>query len=270
MNGAQVNLLAAKRELQRAKQSIDLGVIRQLDYDIANDNLTKAELEFDHAKRKVELAKDKLNFEQSYRQQAINRQQLVVVELERKVAALNITAPVTGQLGNWLVEQQGHVLPGQALLTVIDLSQYEAELAVPENYARELLPGQQVDVTLGNQQLQGEISFIAAEVRNNQVTARVRLQQADSTRLRQSQRLSARVILEHKTDVLKIARGDFVSSGGGREAYQLVQDQAVRKQVQLGALSVQWVEILSGAIEGEQWVISNLADFKNHDRVNLN
>ena len=270
MNGAQVNLLAAKRELQRAKQSIDLGVIRQLDYDIANDNLTKAELEFDHAKRKVELAKDKLNFEQSYRQQAINRQQLVVLELERKVAALSITAPVTGQLGNWLVEQQGHVLPGQALLTVIDLSQYEAELAVPENYARELLPGQQVDVTLGNQQLQGEISFIAAEVRNSQVSARVRLQQADSTRLRQSQRLSARVILEHKTDVLKIARGDFVSSGGGREAYQLIQNQAVRKQVQLGALSVQWVEILSGATEGEQWVISNLADFKNHDRVNLN
>jgi HlyD family secretion protein len=270
MNNAQVNLLAARRELQRAQQSIELGVIRQLDFDIAKDNLSRAELEFDHATRKVVLAKDKLSFEQHSRKQDIHRQQLVVSEFERKVTALNITAPVTGQLGNWLVEQQSHVLPGQALLTVIDLSQYEAELAVAESYARDLLPGQLVEVNLGQQQLSGAISYIAPEVRNNQVSARVRFTQADNTQLRQSQRLSARVILEHKTDVLKIGRGDFVSSGGGRQAYQVLESQAVRKNIELGALSVQWVEILSGASEGEQWVISSLADFKSQDRVNLN
>ena len=270
MNTAQVNLLAARRELQRATQSIEMGVIRQLDFDIAKDNLTKAELEFDHAKRKVELARDKLTFEQSSRTQDIHRQQLVVNELQRKVAALNITAPVTGQLGNWLVEQQSHVLPGQALLTVIDLSQYEAELAVPESYARDLQPNQQVEIMIGSQQLNGVISYVAPEVRNNQVSARVRFEQADTMALRQSQRLTARVILEHKADVLKIARGDFVSSGGGRQAYQVLDNQAVRKNVELGALSVQWVEILSGATEGEQWVISNLSDFKDQSRVNLN
>ncbi len=270
MNTAHVNLLAARRELQRAQQSIDLGVIRTLDFDIAKDNITRAELEFDHAKRKVELAKDKLSFEQRSLQQEMHRQQLVVDELNRQVAALNITAPVTGQLGNWLVEQQSHVLPGQALLTVIDLSQYEAELLVPESYAGDLQPGLQVDVNLGQQQLSGTISYIAAEVRNNQVSARVRFTQADSTQLRQSQRLTARVILEHKTDVLKIARGDFVSSGGGRQAYQVVDNQALRKTVELGTLSVQWVEILSGAQVGEQWVISNLTDFQDQNRVNLN
>ncbi len=270
MNAAQVNLMAARRELQRAQLSIELGVIRQLDFDIAKDNLAKAELEFDHAKRKVELAKDKVSFELSSRKQDIHRQHLVVNELERKVAALDITAPVTGQLGNWLTEQQSHVLPGQALLTVIDLSQYEAELAVPENYARDLQPGQQVEVDLGNQQLTGAISYIAPEVRNNQVSARVRFSQADSRQLRQSQRLTARVILDHKENVLKIARGEFISSGGGRQAYQILNNQAVRKNIELGVLSVQWVEILDGASEGEQWVISNLAEFKNQNRINLN
>lgn len=249
-NTAQVNLMAARRELQRARQSIEFGVIRQLDFDIAEDNVTTAELEFDHAKRKVELARDMLSFEQSSRTQSIHRQQLVVNELKRKVMALNITAPVTGQLGNWLVEQKSHVLPGQALLTVIDLSQYEAELAVPESYARDLLAGQQVEVQLGNQQLSGAISYIAPEVRNNQVSARVRFTKADSSQLRQSQRLTARVVLEHKEDVLMVARGDFVSSGGGRQAYQVVDNQAIRKQVELGALSVQWVEILKSQVQG--------------------
>lgn len=270
MNTAQINLLAARRELQRARQSIEFGVIRQLDFDIAEDNLTTSELEFDHAKRKVELARDMLSFEKRSRIQEIHRQQLIVNELQRKVIALNITAPVTGQLGNWLVDQQSHVLPGQPLLTVIDLSQYEAELSVPESYARDLLANQQVEVQLGNQQLRGAISYIAPEVRNNQVSARVRFTKADSSQLRQSQRVTARVVLEHKADVLKIARGDFVSSGGGRQAYQVIDNQAVRKQVELGALSVQWVEILDGASEGDQWVISNLSDFNNQNRVNLN
>lgn len=270
LNAANVNMLAARRELQRAQQSIELGVIRRLDLDIAQDNLAKAELEYDHAKRKVGLATDKLAFEQNSSQQELHRQRLIVNELERKVSALNILAPVTGQVGNWLTEQQNHVLPGQALLTVIDLTQYEAELSVPESYARDLQPAQQVEVNIGNQHLSGSISYIAAEVRNNQVSARVRFSQADSTSLRQNQRLTARVILEHKPNVLKIARGDFVSSGGGRQAYQVLNDQAIQKTVELGALSVQWVEILTGATEGEQWVISNLAEFKNEARVNLN
>jgi len=270
LNTAQVNLLAARRELQRAQQSIDLGVIRKLDFDVAQDRLTQAELEFAHAERKVALARDKLAFEQKSRQQDIQRQSLVVAELSRKLQALDITAPVTGQLGNWLVEQQSHVLAGQMLLTVIDLSRYEAELQVPESYARDLLPGMAVEITAGNQQLRGQISYVAPEVRNNQVSARVRFADNDAQSLRQSQRLTARVILEEKQNVLKIPRGDFVASGGGKVAYQLVQGQAVKKPVELGTLSVQWVEILSGASEGEQWVISNLSEFKDQTRVNLN
>ncbi|MFN6970317.1 MAG: efflux RND transporter periplasmic adaptor subunit [Rheinheimera sp.] len=269
-NTAQINLLAAKRELARAKQSLQLGVLRQLDLDIANDKMTQAELEFVHAKRKVELALDKLAFEQKSGQQALERQQLVVAELNRKLTALQIKAPVTGQVGNWLVEQQNHVLEGQGLLTVIDLSQYEAELSVPENYAAELASGLPVEISLNGQQLQGALSHVAPEVKEGQVSARVRFQSQDAASLRQNQRLSGRIIFEEKTNVLKVARGDFISSGGGRQAYRLVDNLATKTPIELGAISVQWVEVLSGAQEGDQWVISNLSEFKDQPQVRLN
>lgn len=269
-NVAQVNLLAAKRELARAEQSIKLGVIRQLDFDVAQDKLWQVELEFDHAKRKVALASDKLNFEKQSGQSALARQALVVAELERKLAALQIKAPVTGQVGNWLAAQQSHVLAGTGLLTVIDLSQYEAELAVQESYIRDLAVGMPVEVNLGEQQLKGELSHIAPEVKDNLVTARVRFTQNDSTRLRQNQRLSARVIMEEKDNVLRIKRGDFIASGGGRTGY-VVQDGLARKTpLQLGAVSVQWVEVLEGVKEGDQLVISNLSEFKDAAMVRLN
>ena len=269
-NTAQINLLAAKRELARAKQSLQLGVLRQLDLDIANDKMTQAELEFVHAKRKVELALDKLAFEQKSGQQALERQQLVVAELNRKLTALQIKAPVTGQVGNWLVEQQNHVLEGQGLLTVIDLSQYEAELSVPENYAAELAAGLPVEISLNGQQLQGALSHVAPEVKEGQVSARVRFQSQDAASLRQNQRLSGRIIFEEKTNVLKVARGDFISSGGGRQAYRLVDNLATKTPIELGAISVQWVEVLNGAQEGDQCVISNLSEFKDQPQVRLN
>lgn len=269
-HSAQINLLAAKRELARAEQSLKLGVLRQLDLDIANDKMTQAQLEFSHAKNKVALALDKLSFEQKAGRQALARQQLVVDELNRKLAALQIKAPVTGQVGNWLVQQQNHVLAGQGLLTVIDLSQYEAELSVPENYAAELSPGLPVEVSLNGELLQGTLSHVAPEVKEGQVSARVQFNSQDAASLRQNQRLSGRIIFEEKTDVLRVARGEFISSGGGRQTYRLLDSIASKTPIELGALSVQWVEIRAGLKEGDQVIISNLSEFKDQPQVRLN
>lgn len=269
-SSARVNLLAAKRELARAEQSMQLGVMRQIDLDIARDKLAQTELEYNHAKAKVALAADKLSFEQKSGEQGLARQALVVAELERKLAALQIKAPVTGQVGNWLATQQTQVLTGQGLLTVIDLSQYEAELSVPENYAADLSPGLPVEVTLNGQKLSGQLSHVAAEVKDSNVTARVRFADQDAKALRQNQRVSGRIVFDERKDVLRVARGEFVASGGGRIGYRLEQDIAVRTPIELGVLSVQWVEILAGAKEGDQLVISSLSEFKDAERVRLN
>jgi len=127
-----------------------------------------------------------------------------------------------------------------------------------------------VAVTLNGQQLAGTLSTVAAEVKDSIVTARVRFNEQDAGLLRQNQRVSGQIVFEERTNVLKVARGDFVASGGGRIGYRLEQGQAVRQPLQVGALSVQWVELIAGAKEGEQWVISNLTEFKDAERVRLN
>ena len=82
--------------------------------------------------------------------------------------------------------------------------------------------------------------------------------------------MSGRIVFDERKDVLRVARGEFVASGGGRIGYRLEQDVAVRTPIEMGALSVQWVEILAGAKEGDQLVISNLSEFKDAERVRLN
>lgn len=264
---AKVDLEAADRESRRGDELIQNKLISQIDFEKGKDDLHKAKLLSAHAKQDAELMRDTLAFEIKNKASTVNRQKLVVSELERQVGALNIKAPVGGIIGNWLTEQKARIGQSQPILTVVDLSAFEAELAVPESYADELGLGMAVELSFGDLTLIGELSSISPEVRNREVTARVRFEQDDRLHLRQNQRLSARVLLENRPNVLMVKRGAFVSTGGGREVYAMNGDIAEQTDIQLGARSMSHIEVLQGGKAGDVWVISSIQPFNKAEQV---
>jgi HlyD family secretion protein len=266
---ARVDLDAAERESRRGDQLIEAKLISKIDFEKGKDDLHKAKLIHKHAIEEVELLKDTLSFELQNSALEVDRQALVVVELERQLAALQIKAPVAGIIGNWLVEQKARIAPSQPLLTVVDLTAFEAELAVPEAYADELGLGMDVELKLGNVTLVGKLSSISPEVREREVSARVRFENSDKLALRQNQRLSARVLLEHRPNVLMVKRGDFLSRGGN-SVYKLQGALAQLTEIELGARSMSQVEVLAGGEEGDVWVITGSEAFKQADKVQIN
>lgn len=158
---ASVDLEAADRESRRGDLLIQSKLISQIDYEKGKDDLHKAKLKFKHAEQEVALTKDTLTFEVKNKALEVERQSLAVKELERQVDALNIKAPVSGIIGNWLTEQKTRLSANQPILTVVDLSAYEAELAVPESYADELGLGMEVELSFGEVKLMGKLSSIS-------------------------------------------------------------------------------------------------------------
>ncbi len=266
---ARVEIIAAERELRRADASREHQVISQQDYDKARDDLSKAELEFAHAKENAVLDSESLAFE--LRTMALNRdrQQLLVADLERQVDELNIRSPVNGMVGSLAVEQKAVVIRNTPLLTVVDLSRFEIEILVPENYADDLVLGMDADITFGTDRYPGVITAVSPEVQNNQVTARVRFTGDLPEGLRQNQRVSARIILESKSNTLMVQRGPFLDSGNGRIAYVVDDNLAVKRSIRVGSTSIGQVEILDGLAEGDRIVISNLSQFESVDTAYL-
>ena len=266
---ARVEVTAAERELRRAELSWEHQVISAQDYDKAKDDLAKAKLEFEHAQQNARLESESLEFE--LRTMALNRdrQQLLVKELERQVEALNIRSPVNGMIGSLASEQKAAVTKNTPLLTVVDLSQFEIEILVPENYADDLVLGMDAEINFGTDRYPGVITAVSPEVQNNQVTARVRFEGDLPPGLRQNQRVSARIILESKSDTLMVQRGPFLDSGNGRIAYVINGDLAQKTSIRVGSTSIGQVEILDGLEAGERIVISNLAQFESADNVYL-
>ncbi|WP_404339501.1 efflux RND transporter periplasmic adaptor subunit [Pseudoalteromonas mariniglutinosa] len=256
---AQVELNAADRENRRAQLSIKKNLISQIDLEKAMDDLARAKLSFQHAEQEVSLAKDTLAFELKAAARNVTRQQLIVDDLMRQVDNLTIKASVTGIVGNLLVQQKSAVTQSQPLMTLVDLSNFEAELQVPESYANELGLGMQVELTLGARQVTGTLSAISPEVNNREVTTRVRFTK-DISGIRQNQRLTARILLENRDNVLQIKRGAFMQQGGSR-AYKVTGDIATLIDITTGTSSINAIELLNGVQAGDHLIISNYDRF---------
>lgn len=257
---AQVELNAADRENRRAQLSIKKNLISQIDLEKAVDDLARAKLSYKHAEQEVALAKDTLAFELKAAERDLARQQLIVDDLFRQVNDLTIIASVSGIVGNLLVQQKEAVTQSQPLMTLVDLSNFEAELQVPESYANELGLGMQVELTLGVRHVTGTLSAISPEVNNREVTTRVRFDD-ELVGIRQNQRLTARILLENRDNVLQVKRGAFLQQGGTR-AYRIDGDMAYLIDIKTGASSINAVELLEGVQAGDQLIISNYDRYK--------
>lgn len=265
---AQVELNAAERENRRAQLSIQKHLISQIDLEKAVDDLSRARLTYKHAQQEVLLAKDTLAFELQAAKSDVTRQQLIVDDLIRKVSNLSIKATVTGIVGNLLVQQKAAVTQSQPLMTLVDLSNFEAELQVPESYANELGLGMEVELKLGNETVIGNLSAISPEVNNREVTARVRFKGVTNN-IRQNQRLTARILLDNREGVMQVKRGAFMQQGG-IVAYKVQGNIAKRIPITIGATSINAVELLSGLKENDEIIISSYSDFKQADTILLN
>lgn len=266
---AGVRLDAARREAERARIAFDKGLISRQDLEKSGDELAKAEVEHEHALQSARLAGESLAFELRSRELAVDRQQLLVENLQRRADDLAIRSPVTGMVGNVAVAQRAAVTANTPILTVVDLTALEVETEIPESYADSLSPGMPADITYGNSTLPGTVAAVSPEVRNAQVSTRIRFVGEAPSDLRQNQRVSVRVVIETRADALTVQRGPFLESGSGRMAYRVEDGLARRIPIRIGSASIDRVEILDGLAPGDRIVISSTEAFDNADTVYL-
>lgn len=266
---ARVTFTAAEREKRRADEAWKARAISEIDFEKAQDDLENAKLVYEHAVASAKLAADAQVFELQTSELQVARQQALVDDLERQVASLSILSPVSGLVGNLEVDQKNQVARNQAVLSVVDLSAFEVEIAIPESYADDLSIGMAAEVNYSGTIYNAQLVAISPEIRDNQVIGSVRFVDEMPDALRQNQRLTTRIILEQKSDVLQVNRGQFLESGGGRIAYVVTDGIAYRTTIRTGASSMSAVEISDGLQVGDQIIISSIAAFGDAESVRL-
>jgi HlyD family secretion protein len=266
---AEVDQKTAQRERDRSRKAYELGSYSELQALKAEDSLEKAQFAFEQAKMNYEAQPKQNHFDVDSKKAQFDRQQYLVDDLKRQVDGLNVKSPVDGQVGQVLIADRASVAKDAPLLTVVDLTALEVEIKVTESLARDLRPGMKADLEGGGRHFSGTVSGVSPQVVAGQVTARLRFAEEKPAGLRQNQRLSVRIFIDRRDNVLMVDRGSFVDQEGGGFAYVVHGNVAERRPVELGAESITKVEILQGLIVGDQIVISGTDAFKGAERVIL-
>jgi len=263
-----VTLVAAERERRRAESGHKIEAISEIDFEKTEDDLETARLAHKHAVEDASLDEERLAFELKTQELKIERQSFLVQDLLRRVDELNMRSPVNGIVGNLMVDQKAAVTRNQVVMAVVDLSAFEIEAQVPESYADDLGLGMSAEVLFGTQKYPASLVSVSPEIIQNQVTTRIRFDGPMPSGLRQNQRLTTRILMEVKSNVLTLQRGQFLDSGGSRIAYVLDEDDVARRRlIEIGARSLAAVEIVKGLNEGEVVVISSIDQFRSADSV---
>ncbi|HJW05167.1 MAG TPA: efflux RND transporter periplasmic adaptor subunit [Rhodanobacter sp.] len=261
-DNATIDQTTAERNLDRYQKAYAKGAVSNMDVDKAKDALDKAKIATAHAKANLGLDNDSLNFDIQSKKLAHERQLLLVKDLQRQVDDLNVKSPVDGQVGQLFIAERATVAKDAQLLSVIDLSALQVEMQVPESFARDLGIGMAGEISGNGHTWKGLVSAISPEVVNGQVAARLRFEGDTPKQLRQNQRLSVRVLLDKRDNVLTVQRGSFVDESGGSYAYLVKDGIAKKTPIRVGASSIDKVEILDGLKEGDRIVISGTDSFK--------
>lgn len=257
----ELRLQAANRLMERAQRAFDEGILNKTDYEKAKDDVRIADLELKNTRETAKLQSETGDFDVRSRQLAADRQASVVSELQRQVDQLAILAPFDGLVASVNVQDRDAVAPNQPVVTVVNLSAFEVEITLPENYAADATPGTPVRILYDGREYPGKVTAISPEIKDSQVHGTVVFDGASPAGLRQSQRVSVRMVFESRPDVLKLPRGPFLESGGGRQVYALENGVATRRDIQIGAVSVSEVEILKGLSEGDKVIVSDTSEF---------
>jgi HlyD family secretion protein len=258
---AKVAIEAAERELKRSQWAWDQHAISERDYRRAIDDVSTAKLNFNHARETAGLERDSVVLDLRTKRLERDRQSLVVDDLKQRVAELTVRSPVDGIVANLAQPEKTRVADNTPLITVVDLTNFEIEFKVAESFAGDIKPRMAADITLGGQAVTGTVTSISPEVRDNEVTGRVKFN-VQPKGLRQNERASVRIVLDERDDVVQFQRGSNIDEAT-RAVYVVRGDHAVRTPVTLGAASISDIEVIRGLSLGDRVIISDTREFND-------
>src|SRR5436305_933783 len=106
-----VGVDAPRRDLPRAEKLRADGLLNEVDYERSRDAVRVAEVQLEQADQGGKLGREARDFEAQDRRRQVERQRLVVADLQRRVAELTLRAPFDGLIATVDAQDRDAVAP---------------------------------------------------------------------------------------------------------------------------------------------------------------
>ena len=261
----------AKLQAQTDKALYDLGVISGLTYKSsaskADELTTRNKIEDDRLAMNEKVIASQLAVQQTLVDQARALNQLK----QQQLAALHVTAGISGVLVDLPHQVGEHVAPGVTLAKVVQPDQLKASLKIAETQARDIQIGQPASIDTHNGVIPGRVQRIDPAVQNGTVTVDIELTGPLPQGARPDLSVDGTIDLERMTDVLYVGRPALGNENSTLSLFKIDADGkgATRVPVKVGRASVNSIQVLEGLKEGDTVILSDISRWDNVDRISL-
>ena len=272
----EMNLKVSRMELDR--KAVELRNERYLDSLGAGTTDKVRQVELDYNVSQLKLKED----EQKY----INEQALAEADLKVKELELNIFRKSLAETKRTLDDAQvrsprkailtyvnneigAQVSEGTKIAIVSDLSHFKIEGEIADTYGDRIAAGSKAVVKIGSDKLEGTVSDVTPLSKNGVISFTVQLEEDNHRRLRSGLKTDVYVMNAVKDDVMRIANASYYVGKGEYDVFVVNGNQLLKRKVQLGDSNYEYVEVISGLQPGDQVVVSDMASYKDKNKLKI-
>lgn len=275
-------------ELQRSLNEVEYTIVRLERQLLRHESLAREELV---AYRIVDELKDELKYQTSQREllkeNIASEEKIRVLKLRQleestdrleehsrnireTLEALWVRSPMKGQLTSF-PRDIGEILPEGSRVGQIDsVDRFKLEAQVDEFYVGRVEVGQEAKFELGGKSYVVKVDKVFPQVVSGKFIINLFFtENMLPPEARPGLRVSAELMLANTAPGLIVKNGNFVQSTAGKWAFVLSSDgsKAIKRNIEIGRVGINAVEIKSGLREGEDIIISDYDEWKNIDEV---
>jgi multidrug resistance efflux pump len=241
----------------------------------ARDAITEFKQRLDIEQKRLEDIQGSEQQQLDLQQQQIESLKRILTEQRNRVAQMRVVAPEAGQLqslGNPPLELGQYVNAGTQLARVVQPGKLKAVLRVPENQAKDVVPGLPAEIDLhNNNKVKGHVIRTDPSSVQGTVTVEVTIEDSLPIGTRSDLAVDGTIQLERIPNTLYIGRPGFGQAESSVGIFKLIpgKGEASRVTVALGRAAVNTIEVKSGLAVGDSVIISDMSQFDNTNRVRI-
>lgn len=251
---SEIAMLQVEAERSLAKSGIISGIQAKKNELIARQ-LTK----------RVKLEKSKLNKLIAMQDEALSIQDDLIAQSQEEfdvatlmVDQLSVTAGMKGVIQRLPLNLGQSVTAGTELALIGSLSPLVAEIKVPQMQSYMVMKGMTAEISTVHGQIMGEVVRVDPVVSEGAVQVDIELSPQTSFGIKPMQLVDAIIFAKVRQGVQFIKKPSGVKENSHISLFKLTdKHNAVRVEVQLGKVSGQQIEILSGLQVGDEVITSN-------------
>lgn len=268
---ADTALRKAQRQYEREKPLADRGYVTAKQFADTADEFAYQQRRLAALRRSQSTDQRLQGSQLTQQQQAAQSMQSGLQIARENLDALNLRAPVAGQLSGFSVQVGQSLQRGERVGQIDSPGRNKLIAGVDEFYLGRVQVGQKATIEINGKRFNTKVSKIYPQVQNGQFQVDLLFVGDEPAELQRGQTLQAKLTLGDPAPARLLPNGAFYNETGGAWVFVVSPDgrSAVKRTVRLGRRNVDSIEVLDGLDPGERVITSPYTGFADKTRLDL-